>query len=203
VKAPVILITGFGPFPGIDDNPSAMIAETMRREGYQAHVLPTEYATVLSRFRDLLKTVDPDIVVCFGVAGKSDRIRLERVAANVMRADLPDAAGVCHAGDVIDADGPATRASTLPLDKIAARLALADVPFRMSDDAGGYLCNFLFYNLMREIEFGHKPRQGGFIHVPKTDVAGFGAEKMIDAARSIIKACVESRAPSQTLNGPC
>jgi pyroglutamyl-peptidase len=139
LKAPVILITGFGPFPGQPDNPTTAMAEALRREGFEAHVLPTEYKAGLAMFRDLLARVRPDIVICFGVAGRSDSVRLERIASNTMRADLPDASGVCHAGGRIDADGPARFASTLPLERIAARLRAADIPHCYSDDAGGYL----------------------------------------------------------------
>jgi pyroglutamyl-peptidase len=191
LKAPVILITGFGPFPGQPDNPTTAVAEALRREGREAHVLPTEYKAGLEIFRGLLARIQPDIVVCFGVAGTSDCVRLERFAANAVRADLADALGVCHAGDRIDMDGPARFDSTLPLERIAARLTAADIPHRYSDDAGGYLCNYIFYNLMHETGRGGKPVQSGFIHMPPADAPGFSQEKLLAAAKAVIAACAD------------
>jgi len=53
----------------------------------------------------------------------------------------------------------------LPVDAVVDALRADGIPATASRDAGGYLCNHVFYVLMRTLE--ERPRvRGGFVHVP-------------------------------------
>jgi len=62
--------------------------------------------------------------------------------------------------------GPAAYWSTLPIKAIVAALWQADLPAAISHSAGTFVCNHVFYGLMRELARNTAIR-GGFIHVPR------------------------------------
>jgi pyroglutamyl-peptidase len=93
-------------------------------------------------------------------------IAVERIAVNIKDPGVPDNAGHQPVDEPIDETGPAAYFSTLPIKPIVARLAGEGIPARVSDTAGTYTCNYVFYRLMRTLA-EHRPRAiGGFIHVP-------------------------------------
>src|ERR671936_566236 len=93
-----ILITGFGRFPGSPVNPSGMVATRLAKRrrpalaetGRIAHVFATRYDAVDRELPVLLAREKPDIVVMFGVAGRSRQGRIEDPARNRV-ALFPDA----------------------------------------------------------------------------------------------------------------
>jgi pyroglutamyl-peptidase len=59
--------------------------------------------------------------------------------------------------------GPATLPTRLPVERIVEALAAEGYEVRTSDDAGGYLCNHLFYEMLTRLPDG---AVAGFVHVP-------------------------------------
>jgi pyrrolidone-carboxylate peptidase len=100
-------------------------------------------------------------------------LQIERIARN-LNGDSPDVHGEVRSG-TIDPDGPPTLAATL-FDGFAAS------PESFSDDAGCYLCNYLFYRALRRL----RPRgvRVGFVHVPPLAVMPLEAQQR-DLARLI------------------
>jgi pyroglutamyl-peptidase len=64
------------------------------------------------------------------------------------------------------AGGPAAYWSTLPVARIVSALVDAGVPAAASPDAGGFVCNHLFYGLMHLIATERPGIRGGFVHLP-------------------------------------
>jgi pyroglutamyl-peptidase len=170
-----VLVTGFEPFGIHDPNPSALIAEELG-----GVVLPVSYARAGGVLRDALAERDPELVICFGLADGEQAISVERFALNLDDAGAIDNDGV-RSSDVIDPGGPVAYGSTLPVDEIVAALQEEGIAAKASRDAGGYLCNHIFYVLMGALGPGTK---GGFVHVPELDV--FPLETQIRAARTIV-----------------
>ena len=115
----------------------------------------------------LRQTVDaerPDAVICVGQAGGRTAITPEMVAINLNDASIPDNAGVSHGGEAIVPDGPAAYFTTLPVKRMAAAANAAGVPAAVSYTAGTYVCNNIFYHLMRTLDGSGVP--GGFVHIP-------------------------------------
>lgn len=106
-------------------------------------------------------------VVALGQASGYPGLGLERVAVNI--ASGVDNAGVERTDEPIVPGGPASYFSTLPLAAMLAAIEAAGIPAFISNSAGTYLCNRVFYGLQHHFH-GKPPRQpvplGGFIHVP-------------------------------------
>jgi pyroglutamyl-peptidase len=100
-----------------------------------------------------------------GQAGGRGALSLERVAINVDDAPIPDNQGARPIDRPIAARGPAAYFSTLPIKAMVAALRGAGLPAEVSQTAGTFVCNHVFYGLMRTL--ARRPgARGGFIHVP-------------------------------------
>ena len=181
-----VLVTGFEPFGHHETNPSQLVAEEL-----DGVVLPVSYARAADELRGAIEERDPDIVVCFGLADDRDAVTPERFAHNLDEAGTTDNEAVQGSGAEIDAAGPLAYRSTLPVDEIVAALRAQDIPAAVSRDAGGYLCNHVFYVLMHTLKPGH---MGGFVHVPPFEV--LPRERLVEAGRVIVETCVRRRSGS-------
>lgn len=179
---PTILLTGFGPFPGIGSNATAeFVPELARlaRERFLGHdvvdaVLPVEWTRTPQRLAALLAQAQPALALHFGVAKKASRFQLELVGRNACSPREDAACALPPAAQVIAA-GPDVLPSTLPVERILARLTLAGVPHCTSDDAGGYLCNTLLYHSLSAAAAHPAPFFSGFVHLP-ADLARSAAD---------------------------
>jgi pyroglutamyl-peptidase len=165
-----MLATGFEPFGGSGVNPSQLLVEQLAADppaGLElaTAVLPVSYARAGDALAQAVAAAEPELVVCFGQADGRTGISVERFALNVEDAASADNEGVVSARE-IDPDGPAAYRSTLPVEAIVAALRDAGIPAATSRDAGGFLCNHVFYALMRLLERERPDARGGFVHVP-------------------------------------
>jgi pyroglutamyl-peptidase len=166
-----ILVTGFEPFAGERINPSWEVAqclEGMTVAGAQVCVaqLPCVFSEALGELNRQLQLHQAQIVVALGQAdGRSD-FSIERVAINVCDARIPDNAGAQPVDVPVVKDGPAAYFSTLPIKKLATALKQQGYPAAISQTAGTFVCNQVFYGLQHALQ-----GQGvisGFVHVPLT-----------------------------------
>ena len=113
-------------------------------------------------------------------------ISLERVAINIDDARIPDNAGRQPVDEAVVPGGPAAYFSTLPVKACLQALTDAQIPAEVSQTAGTFVCNHVFYSLMHELA-RHPAIRGGFIHVPKSpEQAGNGPSMEIaDMARGL------------------
>jgi pyroglutamyl-peptidase len=185
---PRVLITGFGPFPGVPDNPSSWLAEALAAGAapqadaeLHARVLPTEWQAV-TFMPDLYAALQPTLMIHFGVCQRAKELRIERFAHN--RAALrADARGALPPGPTIRPEGHARFDTELPAAKLAAHLAACGLPATPSRSAGGYLCNYLYYHSLDWTE-----RNGSlalFVHIPP--VENFGEAALLRAGREILR----------------
>jgi pyroglutamyl-peptidase len=181
-----VLVTGFERFGEHEVNPSQLVAEEL-----DGVVLPVSYAHAAGALKRALDERDPEIVIAFGLADDRDAVTPERFAHNLDEADTTDNDAVSGSGAEIDAAGPIAYRSTLPVDEIVTALRAQGHPAAVSRDAGGYLCNHVFYELMRTLKPG---RLGGFVHVPPLDV--LPRDRVVEAARVIVETCVQHRSRS-------
>lgn len=169
-----LLITGFEPFGEIVENPSISLVQALKEslklpDGYRliTEILPVEYDKVGRRIRELIQTEKPDWLISFGVAASRDKISLERVALNLQDAGIPDNADVLKRGDLIDGLGPKAYFSNLPLQELQSVCEKAGGTTAVSNHAGGYICNEVFYAAAQEIETLGLSTRFGFIHLPQ------------------------------------
>ncbi|GJD57830.1 peptidase C15 [Methylobacterium dankookense] len=145
-----VLVTGFGPFPGMPRNPSAALARAigaaLRLRGGPAPrilVLRTAYASIPGTLLPALAE-RPAAVLMLGVASRAKRIRVETRARNRASRLYPDASGRTAARLDLDPDGPASRRSSAAAQALAT-LRRHGLDARPSNDAGRYLCNASYY----------------------------------------------------------
>lgn len=168
--APTVLLTGFEPFGDDPDNPSWEAVRTLhgrRIDGRRivALRLPVEFGTSLRTLRAAIRGNRPSLVLCTGLAGGRAQLSLERVAINVDDARIPDNAGRQPVDEPVVEGGPAAYFSTLPLKAMLLALREAGIPAGVSQSAGTYVCNHVFYGLMHALR-ARPGIRAGFIHVP-------------------------------------
>ena len=172
---PRLLICGFGAFPGMPDNPSARIVERLDREAWAPAGWTTAFATIPTTWTgafEAIVTARQDAsavaVLVIGVAPGAAALRVETLARNHCGEARPDAAGADRTGPAISAHGPAVAPATIPAQAMVAAIAAEGLPVEMSQDAGDYLCNFVFYRLVTEVA----STPAAFLHVPPVGVDG-------------------------------
>jgi len=164
-----ILLTGFEPFNGAALNPSWEAVRALdgwSGPGFQvaARQLPCVFGRANVALLEAVGAVHPDIVIAVGQAGGRSEISLERVAINVDDALMPDNAGAQPIDTPIIGDGPAAYFSTLPIKAVVRALRLRGFPAGVSQTAGTFVCNHVFYGLMHHA--ANTSLKAGFIHVP-------------------------------------
>lgn len=167
----MILITGFEPFGHEKVNPSWLAARRaaaiLRAEGLavEAMELPCVFGESAEVLREAITRLDPELVVCAGLAGGRGRVSLERVAINCDDARIPDNKGGRPIDQEVVPGGPAAYFSTLPIKAALRDLNLAGIDGEVSQTAGTYVCNHIFYALMHAL--ADRPgARGGFVHLP-------------------------------------
>ena len=167
---PHVLLTGFAPFGGESTNPSweavqALEGEVVAGHRIVARCLPVEFDASLHALQHALDELVPSLVICVGQAGGRAQMSLERVAINVIDARIPDNAGAQPIDEPVAADGPAAYFTSLPIKAMLAALRNAGFPAEISQTAGTYVCNHVFYALMHALR-GLPGVRGGFVHIP-------------------------------------
>ena len=170
---PKILLTGFDAFGGDTLNPSWLAARALHGTQILGHKvvaaqLPTVFDASLRELNALLKKHQPALVICIGQAGGRSALSLERVAINVNDAPIADNAGAQPVDTPVKPGQPAAYFSTLPIKAMLAALQADGVAAEVSQTAGTFVCNHVFYGLMHALATRRALRQvrGGFIHVP-------------------------------------
>src|SRR4051812_28868296 len=165
-----VLLTGFEPFAGESINPSGEIARLLHSAEIGGHrvigaLLPCVFGAALTELKKQIRAAKPALIVCVGQAGGRTEITPERVDINVDDARIPDNAGRQPVDRPIVRGGPTAYWATLPIKAIVTKLRQREIPAAVSQTAGTFVCNHVFYGLMHELRRQKKVR-GGFIHVP-------------------------------------
>ncbi len=166
-----IILTGFEPFGGSNANPSILACQSLVKktiEGYEIEAIeiPLRFSEIKQIIESILIKEKPEIVIC---TGQSPRpvISLERIAINI--ASLEKVAYSCSAkplDEILEINGREGYFSTLPIRKIKDCLEENKIPCEISNSAGTFGCNQIFYHLMHFINNNKINIPAGFIHVP-------------------------------------
>ena len=164
------LVTGFEPFGGDAVNPSfealRLLPARLGALDVATTALPVVYGAALPALREAIAAAAPDIVLCVGLAGGRAELSLERVAINIDDARIADNDGNQPIDRPVVDGGPAAYFATLPIKAAARALREAGLPAAVSNSAGTFLCNHVFYGLMHEAAVGEGRFRGGFLHLP-------------------------------------
>jgi len=213
VTLPRILITGFEPFGGADRNPSwdavsLLAAAPPGGLDITAVQLPCVFGDAIEELRSAVLRLEPDLVICTGQAGGRPDVTVERVAVNIDDAPIPDNAGNQPIDRPIVEDGPAAYFSTLPIKACVEAARLEAVPTSVSQTAGTYVCNHVFYGLMHLIATERPAIRGGFVHVPflpgqvvDNGKPSMAASTIADALRAVVTTAATVTADALVVGG--
>jgi pyroglutamyl-peptidase len=164
-----VLVTGFGPFPHVRINPTALlaneVAQRLRARGVKARplVLETSYAGGLPALSRALAKDRPAAMLMLGLAGRARWLRVEMLArrsASLLHVDakgaLPDVAS--------EMTGDLPLKSTANMQGALAVLRANGLRARLSPSAGRYLCNAAYALALAHPALGGVPVL--FVHVP-------------------------------------
>jgi pyroglutamyl-peptidase len=185
VQAKRIAVAGFAPFGAHAVNPSEQVVRALAGQpGLATTVLPVAWRRAERALVAWLESVRPAALLLLG-RHEGDAIRLERVALNLDDAASADEEGERRSGVPIRPAGPVGHWSTLPLEAFAAALAGRALPHVWSRDAGGFLCNHVFYVARDWIEERGHDLPCGFLHLPPLEALAL--ERQLEGVR----ACLE------------
>ena len=166
-----ILVTGFNPFGGEPVNPALEAVKLLDGKvitGYEVITkeIPTVFGKAIASLKEAIEEIHPDMVICVGQAGGRSTITPERVAINMDDARIPDN----EKNQPIDAEivqgGPAAYFTKLPVKAMVQKMNENGIPASVSNTAGTFVCNHIFYGLMNYLESSARDIRGGFIHIP-------------------------------------
>ena len=210
-----ILVTAFGPFPGVPVNPSQRAAADVLRLRRPAlagveivlRILPTRWDE-LPRLKALMAEQAFDAVLLMGVAARRRHVCLEARAVNAARA-FPDAVGKHPPRRRLaprEADAVSSAAPVLPW---TAALRRDGIAARASRDAGLYLCNAAYFHALAAAQ-GRMPGNGAvppvlFLHLPgRTGVPRGASRASLARALSglLVALAAEARRRNACGSGP-
>ncbi len=162
-----VLVTGFEAFGGDLVNPTELMLKWIRDDSklssvFDTLILPVEFS---SAHEIILKHQNLDsysAILSFGLAAGRAKISLERVALNWIETSIPDNAGISPKLGPIDPSAEKVYFSKMNIESIRDDLKAAGLSVEISLTAGGYVCNHLYFQLLKA-----KLKQPVvFIHVP-------------------------------------
>jgi pyroglutamyl-peptidase len=160
----VILLTGFGPFGDVVDNPSARLVRAVHGlvgggHRLQALVLPVQWGEATRRTVRAARELGPALVLGFGVATRRAVVEVEALGRPA-RSGL-DVLGRPPPVPDDDGDDGDDRPATVDVDRLVTALGAG-----RSDDAGAYLCNAWLHEVTAALSC-----PTGFVHVPPDGLA--------------------------------
>lgn len=168
-----IMVTGFGRFLENDVNPTKEILALLPKSIYGHPIVKIELPVIFDECFTTLKNYiglhKPDLLIMLGLAGGRKAITPERIAINLKDTNFPDNIGNIPKDEPIIPGAPNAYFSRLPLRLIEERLQAKNIPVQISNSAGLFVCNNIFYHVMHCINVNKLQTIAGFIHVPYMD----------------------------------
>ncbi|MCB9744865.1 MAG: hypothetical protein H6741_04055 [Alphaproteobacteria bacterium] len=172
----MILVTGFGPFPGVPRNPTTQLVRALHGarvagETITGEVLPVSYARAPARTLALARANPTRLVLGLGVATSRTAPEVE---LRGRRVPAPSAQDVDASADPALPEGPTFVPASLDARALAEGLGCG-----LSEDAGAYVCNAWLYSVTQ----GLPGVPVGFLHVP---AAGLEPARLLQGLRSLL-----------------
>jgi pyroglutamyl-peptidase len=202
--ARTILVTGFEPFGGETVNASWEAAQKL--EGWRhgdtvavARLLPCAYDASVKKLISAIETLRPDALLMTGQAARRAVVCVERFAHNLDDATAPDNDGALRRALRISRAAPEWLETMASVRTIASAIKEAGIRARASRDAGGFVCNHLYFGALQYLSEKRSAIPAVFVHLPVTpEQAPPGAnEKRLtrteasDALRAAAKAILD------------
>lgn len=165
-----LLITGFEPYCDYPVNSSWVVAEKAAAHSVDGvtvaiEQMPVSFGNAGVALRRAVEKHSPDTIIMLGQSGGSDKVKLERVALNMMYAKLPDNDGYAPDEEPINSATPAALFTNMPIKSLCAAVEEHGVPVKISNSCGLYVCNRLYYEALMLCK-EQLQMQAIFVHLP-------------------------------------
>ena len=164
-----VLVTGFEPFGEYSENSSWAVAQRVASCGVEgaevvAVQLPVSFARVGEVLRSAIELHTPDLVIMLGQSGTTDRVKLERVALNMMDSANGDNDGTKPDEEPIYKGEDNALFTSLPIKQLRSAIEAQGIAVKISNSAGLYVCNRIYYEALRMCK--ERAMQAIFVHLP-------------------------------------
>uniref|UniRef100_A0A6U9Q021 Pyrrolidone-carboxylate peptidase n=2 Tax=Picocystis salinarum TaxID=88271 RepID=A0A6U9Q021_9CHLO len=181
-----VVVTGFGPFQQVRENPTQWIVQDVKEKAMHGNVLAKQGQIVTCAVLDVVAknatecvdelvntaiqhakgTTYVPVLVHFGVDTTREQIHVERRAYNEADFRCPDNQGWQPKRQVIDeqvGDVHQYISTTLPVEELVQACRKKGYHVHASDDAGRFVCNWTYFQSLRRTQnIGYAI----FVHVP-------------------------------------
>jgi len=198
-----ILLTGFEPFGQEEVNSSweavSLMPERLNNVEVTKVRLPVSFKRSPLLLEEAVNLHTPDVVLCIGQSGGRSEINIERVALNLADSTKPDNDDYQPLDIPIIVGASEAYFSNLPVKQLKESICEQGIPAIISNSAGLYVCNSVFYTALHLIHSKYPAMRGGFIHVPylpsqvvgKLKQPSMSAETVVTALKTVVQALSE------------
>ena len=194
-----VLLTGFEPYWDYPENSSWAVAEKVTAYSISgvyivAEQMPVSFERVATALRNGVEKHHPDLIIMLGQSGGSDRVKLERVALNMMDSKLSDNDGFTPNEQPINPDTAAALFTNLPIKSLCKAIEERGMAVKISNSCGLYVCNRLYYDVL--LLCREQPQMKAiFVHLPfyeghpsaKPNKPTMPLDNMVRAVQTIIE----------------
>ena len=168
-----ILITGFEPFGTNIENSSWVVTNkvaTLNTFGIDIAIelMPVSFGRVGKALRIAVAKHNPDLIIMLGQAGSSDKVRLERIAINMMDAKNADNDGFVPDEEPINRETPAALFTNTNIKLLYKAISEQGIPVKISNSCGLYVCNRIYYEALM-LCYERERMKAVFVHLPLYD----------------------------------
>lgn len=192
-----ILLTGYGPFGQVTTNPSWLAAKLLSESWDSADELmvkevPVCYKYVTEHIPQILKEYNPDVILHVGAGNPvfTNEIHLETCAHSTgyIRLDVEKCCGPTTGPDICLTTSLNIEELVLDCSKCSKKGNVLD--YKMSIDAGRYLCEFIFFTSLNYCKEHDKSLSVIFVHVPPiTETCSL--EVLRDGLKNVVLHCAD------------
>jgi pyroglutamyl-peptidase len=164
-----LLLLAFGPFGSWVENSTEQVSAvaaarlTDRGLALERRVLDTSLLAVRSLLDDVRGTPPLAVLAC-GLSAKSASVQIERFARNLADFRIPDVEGAQPSGERVIEGAPERLCSEIADQTLLQGMRDAGVSAMLSEDAGTYICNALYFSLLEAL--APMGLRALFIHLP-------------------------------------
>ena len=196
-----ILISAFDAFNNQQINPTQQIIENLPQKIdsvlIESILLPTVRYQSIKKLQDKIIETNPDFILMLGQASGLKGFHIERVAINIDDFRIKDNEGNQPIDEKISNHGKEAYFSTLPIKAITRNLANKGYIANISNSAGTFVCNHLFYGCAQFLDEKNMNIPFGFVHVCDLDAnnshnLSYSLKEMMDATITIIQTIVNA-----------
>lgn len=168
-----ILITGFEPFGEYTENSSWVVANKVATQNtfgidIALELMPVSFRSVAKTLRTAVTRHNPDLLIMLGQAGSSDKVRLERIAINMMDARNADNDGFIPDEEPINTETPVALFTNTDIKQLYNAIVEQSIPVKISNSCGLYVCNRIYYEALMLCNEINKMK-AIFVHLPLYD----------------------------------